>query len=208
MHASPLAACEQMSNALEADLSGIQISITKDVKLKGILNPSSAEHSFSGTIPPALLHQIPSISNVHNLRDVEALRILGTLTPEPTSATDERTSVLSAKETGSLTPRSNASEMSTARRDINSERFATTAMNTTTTPSIIPTVKNFRALSVLGRGDVGCVYLVQGYNLGERNGLYAMKVLNKVDILKRCKTQVISMSINYKILPISWNLLC
>lgn len=52
----------------------------------------------------------------------------------------------------------------------------------------LPTTDNFRILRVLGCGDVGNVFLVQSYGLEEgRNGLYAMKVISKADIVKRNK---------------------
>ncbi len=44
---------------------------------------------------------------------------------------------------------------------------------------------------MLGCGDVGNVFLVQSYGLEEgRNGLYAMKVITKADIIKRNKIPV------------------
>ena len=54
----------------------------------------------------------------------------------------------------------------------------------------VPTLENFRVLALLGKGDVGNVYLVKGIGLGDKDGMYAMKVIEKEDIVHRNKVQV------------------
>jgi protein-serine/threonine kinase len=71
-------------------------------------------------------------------------------------------------------------------------KFEVVSSNEPTTTATLPdcsklTVNDFDTLALLGRGDVGKVYLVHLKGAPENEHLYAMKVLDNADLKKRDK---------------------
>ena len=69
--------------------------------------------------------------------------------------------------------------------DVLAKTPLTTKLRVRSTEVVNPS--NFKKIQLLGRGDVGLVFLVKAKNVVQLNGTFAMKVYKKSDIVKRNK---------------------